>query len=198
MRTGIEAPIQPCARDLPVAFNRRARGALDIRDVFEREAAEEAQLHDPALSGIERRELGECGVEIEEVDVWWVVSRDGFVEHDAGKSARSLGHLAAPGMLHQDAAHHLGSQSEEVRSILPVGVALADQPKIRLVDQGSGLKDVPGTLAPKPSRRPAAKLLVHYRDELVPRGEIASAPCVEQSGHVVVGTGQLVLSVAPS
>jgi hypothetical protein len=99
-------------------------------------------------------------------------------------------------MVHQDPPHHLGRQREEVRSILPIGVALADESKERLVDQGGGLKDVPRTLAPKSGRRPAAQLLVDDRDELAARGEIASAPCVEQSRHVVIGIVQLDLRIS--
>ena len=101
-------------------------------------------------------------------------------------------------MIHQDAAHHLGRQREEVRSILPIGVSLADESKIRLVDQASGLKDVPGPFVPKSGRRPAAQLLVDDRDEFVPSGEIASAPRVEQSRHVVIGTIQTALTIPRS
>jgi hypothetical protein len=56
------------------------------------------------------------------------------------------------------------------------------------MDEGGGLKDVPGPFVPKPGGRPAAQLLVDDRDELVSRGEVAVAPRVEQSRHVVLGT----------
>lgn len=84
-----------------------------------------------------------------------------------------------------------------MRAILPIGVSLADESKVRLVYQGGRLQDVPLPLAPKSGRRPAAKLPLHHDNELVPRGEIASAPRVEQSRHVVIGTSQMVL-IPPS
>jgi hypothetical protein len=101
-------------------------------------------------------------------------------------------------MVHQDSAHHLGRQGEEVRSILPIGVTLVDESEVRLVDQGGRLQNVPGPFVSKSGRRPAAQLLVDDGDELVPRGEIASCPRMEQSRHVVIGTVQMVLRIPPS
>jgi hypothetical protein len=46
----------------------------------------------------------------------------------------------------EDAPHHLGRHSEEVRAILPIGVSLIDESEVRLVDQGRRLQDVPGAL----------------------------------------------------
>jgi hypothetical protein len=56
---------------------------------------------------IERRETGERGVQIEQVDVSRVALGDSFVEGHPRPSARSLGRPAAPGVIHQDPAHHL-------------------------------------------------------------------------------------------
>jgi hypothetical protein len=52
------------------------------------------------------------------------------------------------------------------------------------------LKDVPGRFVPESGGRPAAQLLVDDRDEFVSRGDVAFAPCVKQSRHVVIGTVQ--------
>ena len=101
-------------------------------------------------------------------------------------------------MVHQDPAHHLGRHREEVRSILPIRASLVDESKIGLVDQGGRLQNVSPWLAPKPGRRPASQFLVDDHHELIPRGEIASAPCVQKSRHVVVGTAQVVLTSCPS
>ena len=183
--TGIEATVQPGARDLPVALDRRARGALGVRDVVEGQPAEKSQLHHAALARIERRQLGQRRVQIEEVDVWRVVVRDGAVERQARPSAGPFGHLAPPGVIYQDPAHHLGRQGEEMRSILPIGVPLVDESEVRLVDQRRRLQQVPRLFVPESGRRPAAQLLVDDGDERVTRGEIPSAPRVEQSRHIV-------------
>ena len=117
---------------------------------------------------------------------------------DTRPSARSLGHLAAPGMVYEDATHHLRRNGEEVRSILPVGLSLADKSKVRLVHQGGRLQDVAWPLVAKSRRRPAAKLLVDHLNESVTRGDVAAAPGAEQSRYVVACIVQLLLPPALS
>jgi hypothetical protein len=85
-----------------------------------------------------------------------------------------------------------------MRAIPPIGVSLVDESKVRLVNEGGGLKDVPRRFVPKPVRRAAAQFLVDHRDELVSRSEISAAPRVQESSHVVVGTAQMVLRCRPS
>lgn len=167
-----------------------------MRDVLEGEPAEKPQLHHSALSQIERRQLGKRRVQIEEVDIWRVALRDGLVEGHPGPSARPLGHLAAPGMVHQDPPHHLGRDGEEVCSTLPIGLPLVDESKVRLVNQGSRLQDVSRSFVPKSRRRPSTQLLMHHHHELVPRGQIPSTPRVQECRHVVVGTDQRTLRAA--
>jgi hypothetical protein len=101
-------------------------------------------------------------------------------------------------MVHQDPPHHLEREAEEMRPVLPVGVSLVDESKVGLVDQGGRLQDVSLRLAPKSGRRPATPFEVDDRDEFVPRGEIASAPRVQESRHVGVGTAQVILRCRPS
>ena len=85
-----------------------------------------------------------------------------------------------------------------MRSTLPIRASLVDESKVGLVDQGGRLQDVSRLLAPKPGRRPASQFLVDDRHQLVPRGQIASAPRVQKSRHIVVGTVQVVLRSCPS
>src|SRR5581483_5388511 len=53
----------------------------------------------------------------------------------------------APGGLDEDAAHGLGGRREEVGAAVPVvGLTAADEPEVRLVDQGRGLQCLTGPL----------------------------------------------------
>ena len=42
-------------------------------------------------------------------------------------------------MIHQNLAHQVGSDAEEVRAAFPIGQALGDQPQVGLVNQGGRL-----------------------------------------------------------
>ena len=101
-------------------------------------------------------------------------------------------------MVDEDPVHHLGRHGEEMRSIPPIGVSLVDESKVRLVNEGGGLKDMPRRFVPKSGRRPAAQFLVDHRDELVSCSEISATPRVQECRHVVVGTVQMILRCRPS
>ena len=51
--------------------------------------------------------------------------------------------LLAAGLLDQDAAHGLGGGGKEMAPAVPVSLRRADQPQVRLVDEGSGLQRLP-------------------------------------------------------
>ena len=185
-----DATVQPGPSRLPLALHRGARDALSVSDILERQATEEPQLRHLALSLIERCELGQGGVQIQEVDVGRVALRDRFLEGHAGPPAGPFGGLAAPRVVYQNPAHHLRGHREEVRSILPVRMA-ANKSKVRLVYEGGRLQDVPWPFMSQSGGRPAAKLLMDDRDELVARSEIAATPCTEQISNIVIRTVQL-------
>ena len=60
--------VQPRPRRLPIPHRRRRRGVEDQSDVFQRQPGEEAQLGDARLAVIERSELVQRRVEVEDVD----------------------------------------------------------------------------------------------------------------------------------
>ena len=50
-----------------------------------------------------------------------------------GAAAALIG-LRAPGLVDQDHAHQFGRERVEMAAVLPVGIALLNQPQIQLVD----------------------------------------------------------------
>ena len=71
-----------------------------------------------------------------------VVGHHRFVERHPRPSPRPLRHLPPPGVINEDAAHHLRRHGEEVPAVVPLGVALVDQPKVGLMDKGGWLEDM--------------------------------------------------------
>ena len=70
-------------------------------------------------------------------------------------SPRFLAACAA-GVVHEDSAHHLRGDAEEMRAVPPVDLALFDQPQVRLVNQRRRLERVPRPLAAKLARERSA------------------------------------------
>ena len=96
--------------------------------------------------------------------------------------------LLAPRMLDEHPSHHQGGDGEEVRAVLPAHLVLAKQPQKGLVDQGSGLEDMPLTLPAQVAGRELSQLAVDEGSEAVEGLAIASAPGSKQarerpSGH---------------
>jgi hypothetical protein len=98
-------------------------------------------------------------------------------------------------MVGQDATHHLRGDAEEVRSVLPVDVALADQAQERFVDEVVGLKGLPDVLVIEVTSGQAAQLVVDQGHELVERLVVAAPPLDEEPRHVVGRVMSRVLAV---
>ena len=84
------------------------------------------------------------------------------------------------GVIDQDAAHDLRRDTKEMRSILPVDLALVDEPEVHLMNKGRRLQGVVGPLLPKLARGHAAELRIDEWQQLVERRPVAATPIAEQ------------------
>ena len=106
--------------------------------------AEEAQLDDPRLLGIERFEPGQRAIEREQVDRHppsCAGAATALVErHDAAASATCLTRRSRRRVVDQDPPHQLRGDREEVRAVLPVERRAGPiELQVRLVDEGRRL-----------------------------------------------------------
>ena len=75
-------------------------------------------------------------------------------------------------MVDQNPPHRFGRGGEEVAAA--VEVLVADQPQVRLVDQGGGVEGVPGVLRGHPRGRELPQLVVDERQQ---RSAAWRSPC---------------------
>ena len=87
--------------------------------------------------------------------------------------------VVTTGVIDQDPAHDLCRDAKEVCSILPVDLALVDEPEVDLVDERRRLQRVVSSLAPKLARGRPAELSVDEREQLIERSPIAATPIAE-------------------
>ena len=179
-----QASEEPCPRRLPVAHRRRERGAQHESGLFQRESAEEPQFGDPGFTLIERGKLVESVIEIEHVNVALRALSGVLGERHASPPPGPLRHLMGARTIDEDAPHHLGRHREELRAVLPDGAILIDQTKVDLVHERRRLQRLTRALAPKERRRSPSELIVHSRDQLIPRLEVALVPCLEKGGDI--------------
>ena len=92
----------------------------------------------------------------------------------ASQTAAGLEALLVSGALDENPPHGLGRGGEEVAPAIPVlRLAAAEEPQVRLVDQGGGLERLAGPFATQLGRRDPAQLVVDQRQELLRRQRIA-------------------------
>src|SRR5580704_10520782 len=89
----------------PVAQDRGFRDAEQLRRLADVEATEESALDHQCLTGLDARQLLQCGVEREQIigAGRWLV--ECFVERDGCESTTALLRVAAPGGLNEHLAH---------------------------------------------------------------------------------------------
>jgi hypothetical protein len=88
------------------------------------------------------------------------------------------------GVIDQDPAHDLRRDTKEMRSILPIDLALVDEPHVRLMNKGRRLQGVVGPFVPKLARGNAAELCIDEWQQLIEGSPVASTPVAEQCRDV--------------
>jgi hypothetical protein len=88
------------------------------------------------------------------------------------------------GVIDQDPAHDLRRNTKKMRSILPIDLALVDEPDVRLMNKGRRLQGVVGPLVPKLARGHAAELRIDEWQQLIERSPVAATPLAEQRRDV--------------
>jgi hypothetical protein len=180
--TRCHAAIQPRFRASPLPRHGRSGHRQHIGYFILRKAAEVIELYDFALSRIQVRQLIERLIQQQEVTVAWFDRAEPVIDCHSECRIGSLGGSVRPRVIHEDPAHHLRSDREEVDTVLPIH-ALIHQPQIRLVNQRRRLKSMVVPLVPKISGRPASELLINQGQEIVLRVSVASRPRLKQAGQ---------------
>ena len=91
------------------------------------------------------------------------------------------------GVIDQDPAHDLRRDAKEMASILPIDLALVDEPDVHLMNKRRRLQGVVGALAPKLARGNAAKLPVDERQQGTERSR---SPRLQSPSSAVTSRGE--------
>jgi hypothetical protein len=146
--------------------------------LLDAEPAEVAQLDQPRLGFVDRGQLVERRVQVEQLGLGR--SRRGQPLHQRHPQAPApLGRGAGARMIHEDAPHEARGDAEELVTVLPAGVLLA-QPQVGLVDQVGGPQAMSRALVAQVAGGAAPQLRVDDRDQAITRRFITAAPRLEQ------------------
>ncbi len=149
----LESPVEPGAGEAPLALDGRQRHPHHLGDLGMAQAAEETQLHQPALVGIARGQTPHGIVELQDVERRLDAGRESVVEGDRPLPAAALLVAVTAGVVDQQSAHRLGGDGVEMRPAVPAHPGLVDQAQIGLVDQRLGLQGVARALLAQAAER---------------------------------------------
>ena len=155
-----------------------------MRGFLDRESAKRAKLDDLRQLGVDLGQMIERMVQREDGYLVWRGDVLGFIHGHTAHTLAPLVRAMTTSVVHEDAAHDLRRDTKEVRAILPIDLALVNEPDVRLMDQGRRLQGVVGALAPKLARGDAAELGVDEGQQLTERSAVAATPIAEQRRDV--------------
>ncbi len=146
------------------------------------QAGEEAQLDDACLLGIERRQPLKRTIDRKHVlGPRRIVSLfQCHVDRDPRRGVAALGRVACTGVIHQDAAHELRGESEEVRAILPGRPPLIHKAEVELVNESGRNERVIDTFASQLAGRNPPQFTVNHGQQLLERGGVPFRPPDQQ------------------
>jgi hypothetical protein len=143
---------------LPI--NRAGRDPKGRRGFGHRHAGEITKVHNSGQVRVFLAEFRQRLVHGKDLFRRSGVSNLGFVPRGPRLIATTLETLLSAGAINQNPSHRLGCRREEMAPAIPVLVVrlvLAHEPKISFVDEGRGLKGMPGPLSHHLMRRQPAQ-----------------------------------------
>ena len=87
-------------------------------------------------------------------------------------------------MIHEDAAHELRRDAEELRAMLPRRSPLIHQPEIEFMNERRRRERVIGTFPPELARRDPPQLAINYGEQAIERARIPFRPTQQQPSDV--------------
>jgi hypothetical protein len=144
---------------------------------FDRESAERAKLDDLGQRRVDLFQAPERVIQREDGDLVRRGDVFGCIDGHTALAVAALDRGVTTGVIDQDPAHDLCRDAKKVGSILPVDLALIDQPQVDLVNERRRLQTW-SARSRRAGARPPGELSVDEREQQIERS-IAATPIAE-------------------
>lgn len=152
--------MEPGFCEPPVTFDCCGSDAQNVCCFFNGKAAEVAQLDHPRFLCIKRCQSFERIVQRNQFRASFDGSINVFIQREFLKILTALFRIVLACMIHKQASHNLGSNSEKMSAVLPVYSRLVYEPHISLMHQRGGLQRVIHSFTPQIIRRQLPQFIV--------------------------------------
>ena len=152
---------QPRPGASPIALDGDQRQPEGVGRLLDGQPSEEPHYHQVAQARVDRRELAQRGVQVEQVHVRRRRRADLVGQRHLPAGATPFGGRMRAGMIHQDLPHHPRGNREELRAVLPAHAAQVHEAQVRLVDERCRSQRVVGPLRAQSPARDSTQIVVH-------------------------------------
>ncbi len=168
----------PVPSDGPVAHFQ------NLADIVDFESGEEPELDDAGLPRRQFRKLGQCSLEVKDIDALRAERRRNFTVRHMQCARTALQARLATGVIHENLAHCGGRDREEVFPISPVHLRIPDELQKGFVDKRCRLESVLLRLTPKELSRRGPEMLIHKRKEFIDCSGVTTLNTVEEQRDI--------------
>src|SRR5690349_17347056 len=117
--------------------------------LFDAQAAKEPQLHQAGLLRIQFGEPVQSVIERHDFGGLPLLRKEFLFEKDPARMPTALRRMTPATIVHQDPAHQLRRDADELLLVFPMSILLTDQAEIGLVHQRGWLQSVVSALPPE-------------------------------------------------
>lgn len=171
-------PQQPGASEAPVPVHRLHGHRKHGGNLFRSQISEEFHLGDLRFTGVNIGQLRKGLIHNQGVEIHF----GGAGEFRGNGSLRGM-RISSP-EIDENSAHHPRGHGAEMRSIIPGHAPQTDESQIGLVDERSGLQNVPGTFLAEVTVRNPSKLRIDKFHDAIECVVITGHPVVEKTGDL--------------
>ena len=185
---GAEVTAEPGFGEGGIPFGSNEGDAEDVGDLFEAEAAEEAEFEDGGFAFVEVAEAVEGVVEGEEFVGAVGGDIDAGFELDEFAACAFFGFVGA-GEIDEDATHDFGGEGVEVGAVFEGGVVLFDHAHVGFVDERGGLQGMVRPLVAHVAGGDFVEFRIDERGQLIDCGVAVFGPVPQDlrdiAGHLL-------------
>ena len=178
--------MQPCFGHSLLASDGGHGDAQSLRGFLGAESSEKPQLDHLAFAWVNSLQRVKSVIERFDIASLFRGETQNIRQGHLSSAGAPLGAVVAARVVHQNLAHQMRGDAEEVRPALPIGKALRHQPHVGLMDQGRGLQRGRRAFVAKIVLGQPAQFVVDQRREDVERMPVPAASIQEQTGDLLL------------
>lgn len=178
---------QPCPSPDPIALDGCGRRLDGFGGLLDRQAAQKSHDHEIDQLRVDRAQLVQSGLQVQDVRFAWRCDRDVIRKRHSPSGPATFEGGVPTRMVHQDATHHPCGDREELDAVLPTDAAQIHETHVGLMDESCGCQGMIAAFGTEAPAGDASQIFVDGLNQSAVCSRISVAPRHQPAGYVIVG-----------